>query len=97
MLQLLDRRSLKGDHVSCVDHFSVEHPCLFLQINSRLIALVGHDFLSIPIPASVRNLCMEATPPRPVSFCGGGRWNTARTPLSAIRTREPRPSEISAP
>ena len=34
---------------------------------------------------------------RRVSGPGCGRWNTARTPLSATRTRLPAPSLISAP
>jgi hypothetical protein len=48
-LQLLDRRSLKGDHVPCVDHFTVKHARFFVQIHSCLIALVGHDFPPIPL------------------------------------------------
>ena len=40
---------------------------------------------------------MDFTAPLSVSFCGCGRWNTARTPFNAIRTLEPLPSLISAP
>ncbi len=40
---------------------------------------------------------MDFKAPLSVSFCGCGRWNTARTPFKAIRTLEPLPSLISAP
>src|ERR1035441_7750168 len=68
LLQFPDGSSLKGDHVSRVDHLTVKHARFLIQLNFRLISFVGHDFPLILMPASVRNLCMAATAPRSVSF-----------------------------
>jgi hypothetical protein len=47
LLQLIDRRALKGTYVSRVDHFSVEHTGFFIQFNSCLIARLPHGCVGI--------------------------------------------------
>jgi len=49
------------------------------------------------VPAALRKSATDRTAPRSVIDRGCGRWNTARTPRIATRTRDPRPSETSAP
>src|SRR5271169_2022721 len=98
LLDFGEGRALEGDHVAKPGDTTDEDPVIGLDGSE--VALVfehRHHSSSGSTPAAARKSRTARTNPRLVSGLGCGRWNTARTPPSAIRTRLPTPSLISAP
>src|SRR5713101_7746607 len=94
LAQLGHGRSLKCDNVPGIDDFAVKNLGLVIVFDVSDVALILHHGVK---PASVKKRRKERKAPLSVSFWGWGRWNTARTLFRAMRTRDPLPSEISAP
>src|SRR5437899_212536 len=92
LFQLRYRGALEGNDIPSVDDFAVEDSGLVIVLDTSNVSLVFHHGVT---PASVENRRIERKAPLSVSFWGWGRWKTARTPLRAIRTRDPLPSETS--
>jgi hypothetical protein len=79
---------LERHDVAQVGHFAVEVPDVLVVLDDRLITLVSHRG-HCSISASIKKRRTDFTVPLSVSFCGCGRWNTARRPFKPMRTRDP--------
>ena len=94
--QLINGTPLKRNHIVNMQHVTVKNIGFRVVLKTPLIAFISkyaHGFT----PAFSRKRLTDFTAPLSVTGCGCGRWNVARTLFNSTRTREPRPSLISAP
>ncbi len=92
--EFVDGCARKVDHIPDALDGAMKQAVVRVQPDRRRVSFIGRHGVT---PASPGNRRRATMAPLSVSGLGCGRWKTARTPFTAILTREPAPSVIVAP